>query len=70
MADKKSFLDTVRDRRSFYALSKESTISNDRIRDLVLFSIKRAPSAFNVQVILLSSRRRSSINIMSSPLVL
>jgi predicted oxidoreductase (fatty acid repression mutant protein) len=50
MADRKSFLDTVRDRHSYYALSKESPISDDRIRALALFTIKNSPSAFNVQV--------------------
>jgi predicted oxidoreductase (fatty acid repression mutant protein) len=55
MANKKSLLDAVKDRRSFYALGKESTISNERIKELVEFTITHAPGAFNVQVSPLSS---------------
>jgi hypothetical protein len=50
MADKKPLLDAVKDRRSIYSLAKESTISDERIKELVEFTIKHAPSAFNVQV--------------------
>lgn len=56
MADKKPLLDAVKDRRTFYKLSKETTISNERIKELVEYTIKHAPSAFNVQV-------RSSLHI-------
>ena len=50
MADKKSLLDAVKDRRSIYSLSKESTISDEKIKELVDFTIEHTPSAFNVQV--------------------
>ena len=55
MADKKSLLDAVKDRRTYYKLSKESTISEARIKELVEYAIKHAPSSFNVQVSLAHS---------------
>jgi uncharacterized protein len=36
-------------RRSLYTLSKKSSISNEKIQEIVEASIKHAPSAFNVQ---------------------
>ena len=50
MADKKSLLEAVKDRRSFYKLTKESTIPDERLQELAEFAVKHAPSAFNVQV--------------------
>ena len=49
MADKKTFLEAVRDRRSIYALNKEIPISDDRIIELATEAVKHAPSAFNSQ---------------------
>lgn len=50
MASNKSLLDAVKDRRSIYQLSKDSTISDERVKELVEFTIKHCPSSFNVQV--------------------
>ncbi|KAH0370544.1 Nitroreductase, partial [Aureobasidium melanogenum] len=49
MADKTSFLDATKARRSLYSLSKESTISNDRIVSIVEHAIRYAPSPFNAR---------------------
>ncbi|GAA5849742.1 hypothetical protein JCM9279_002002 [Rhodotorula babjevae] len=48
-ADSASFLDAVKARRTIYALSKSSPISNDRIIELVNFAVKHCPSSFNSQ---------------------
>ncbi len=44
-----SFDITIEKRRSIYALSNESTISDDRIKELVKHAIKHVPSSFNAQ---------------------
>jgi uncharacterized protein len=41
--------EAVKARRSVYGLSRESTISDDRLEGLVLEAVKNAPSAFNSQ---------------------
>lgn len=46
---KHEFYEAIEKRRSIYALSKESTISDDRIRDVVEHSLNHTPSAFNSQ---------------------
>ncbi len=46
---KKEFIDILKNRRSLYALSKESTISDDEIVDLVKETVLHTPSAFNSQ---------------------
>jgi len=46
---KKEFIDILKNRRSLYALSKESTISDDEIVDLVKDALLHTPSAFNSQ---------------------
>jgi uncharacterized protein len=43
------FLSAVAARRSVYNISKESTISNDRIQEIVTEALKHAPSPFNVR---------------------
>lgn len=45
----KSFLDGVENRRSIYALSDKSPISDERVEEIVSFAIKHVPSTFNVQ---------------------
>lgn len=45
----KKFFDAVKDRRSFYAISKGSPVSDDRIKEIVRFAVQYAPSAFNSQ---------------------
>lgn len=49
MASSKSFLDAVAERRSYYGLTKESTVSDDRIEEIVKQTILHTPSPFNVQ---------------------
>lgn len=45
----KKFLDAVENRRSHYALSDESPISDEQIQKIIETAIKHAPSAFNSQ---------------------
>lgn len=58
----KSFKDVVKNRRSFYALSDKSLISDKEIQDIVEFAVKNVPSAFNSQttrvVLLLGAQHR------------
>lgn len=42
-------MDAVHERRTYYALSNESTISDSRIQEIVTTAIKDTPSAFNSQ---------------------
>ena len=45
----KDFYNAVKDRRSFYGISKESTVSDTRIQEIVNEAVKYAPTAFNSQ---------------------
>lgn len=45
----KEFLKAVEDRRSIYGISKESTISDQRIKEIIEHAVKYAPSAMNSQ---------------------
>ena len=45
----KSFFDAVRERRSFYGISKAAPVSDDRIKEIVRFAVQYVPSAFNSQ---------------------
>ncbi|MBM7685993.1 MAG: uncharacterized protein PWP07_2550 [Epulopiscium sp.] len=45
----KEFLKAVENRRSIYGISKESTISNQRIKEIIEHTVKYAPSAMNSQ---------------------
>ncbi|KAE9634117.1 nitroreductase [Defluviitalea raffinosedens] len=45
----KEFLKAVKNRRSIYGISKESTISNQRIKEIIEHTVKYAPSAMNSQ---------------------
>ena len=44
-----TFKDAVQNRRTIYQLTKKSTISDDKIKDIVTTAIKDVPSAFNCQ---------------------
>lgn len=46
---KSKFLTSVENRRTLYALSAESSISNARIEEILETAIKHSPSAFNSQ---------------------
>ena len=44
-----NLLDTICSRRTYYTISDETTISNDKIERLVAEALKHTPSAFNMQ---------------------
>lgn len=56
----KNFFSAVADRRTYYAISKESVVSDERIKEIVEHAVKHTPSAFNSQsarvIILLSGQ--------------
>lgn len=45
----KNFYDAVKERRSIYAISKESPISDEKIQEITEHAVKHTPSAFNSQ---------------------
>ncbi|NLJ19400.1 nitroreductase family protein [Globicatella sulfidifaciens] len=45
----KDFYKAIEDRRSFYGISKDTTVSEARIREIIDFAVKYTPSAFNSQ---------------------
>ena len=45
----KNFYEAIKERRSIYAISKESPISDERIKEIVEYMVKHVPSAFNSQ---------------------
>ncbi len=45
----KDFYESVEKRRSIYGISKESPISDERIKEIIQHAVKHAPSAFNSQ---------------------
>ena len=49
MTSSKSFFDAVKDRRSIYALNKESPISDEAIEELVKQTVLHVPGFFNTQ---------------------
>ncbi|MCJ1374157.1 hypothetical protein MMC20_005389 [Loxospora ochrophaea] len=49
MASSTAFLDATRSRRTMYKITNESTISDNRIEQLVCHAIANIPSAFNTQ---------------------
>jgi len=46
---KKEFAKAVEDRRTYYGLSKETVVSDDRIKEIVEHAVKYTPTAFNSQ---------------------
>lgn len=61
---RKSFLDAVVNRRSYYALAGESPISDEQIQAIVETAVKHAPSAFNSQssrVVLLKGEEHKAL---------
>jgi uncharacterized protein len=71
MAD--SFLDAVKARRTYYALSSESPVSDKRIHEIVDFAITHVPSSFNSQstrvVVLLNEEHKKLWNEIVKPAV-
>ena len=45
----KDFYTSIKERRSFYGISKEELVSDERIKEIVQYSLKYTPSAFNSQ---------------------
>ena len=45
----KDFLTAVADRRTFYSISKENVVSDNRIKEIIDHAVKHTPSAFNSQ---------------------
>ena len=45
----KDFYTAVEKRRTYYAISKESLISDERIKEIIEHTVKHTPSAFNSQ---------------------
>ncbi|SMC19677.1 hypothetical protein SAMN02745134_00900 [Clostridium acidisoli DSM 12555] len=46
---KKDFLAALTDRRTFYGISKEAVVSDERIKEIVEEAVKYTPSSFNSQ---------------------
>ncbi|MCW2278552.1 hypothetical protein EDD73_11850 [Heliophilum fasciatum] len=44
-----TFLEAVQARRTYYSISKESVVSDERIQEIVNEAVKHSPSAFNSQ---------------------
>lgn len=49
MADKKTFLEAVKERRTYYQINKQAPISDDKIESLVKDAVLHVPSSFNSQ---------------------
>ncbi len=45
----KPFMQAVKDRRSYYGISKEFVASDERIQEIIQDAVKHTPSAFNSQ---------------------
>ena len=45
----KNFYEALKERRSIYAISKETTVSNERIQEVINEAVLHTPSAFNSQ---------------------
>lgn len=45
----KDFYTAVAERRTFYGISKESVVSDERIKEIIEHAVKYVPSAFNSQ---------------------
>lgn len=45
----KPFMQAVKDRRSYYGISKELVASDERIQEIIQDAVKHTPSAFNSQ---------------------
>ncbi|MBP2642883.1 MAG: hypothetical protein H6Q67_770 [Firmicutes bacterium] len=69
---KNTFLEAVKDRRSYYAINKEVAISDECILEIINHAVFYAPSAFNSQsariVILLGSQHETLWNIAKDTL--
>lgn len=68
----KTFLEAVENRRSYYVLSSEAIIADERIEEIVAHAVKHTPSAFNSQggrvVVLLGEENNKLWNITENTL--
>ncbi|KZZ84041.1 nitroreductase family protein [Bacillus sp. SJS] len=69
---KKDFPTAIEERRSFYTISKEEVVSDERIREVIEHAVKHTPSAFNSQsarvVVLVGEQHDKLWNITSESL--
>lgn len=67
MASTAAFLETVKNRRTYYQINNETTIPDSRLQEIVKHTILHAPSAFNSQasriVVLLKKEHEKLWNI-------
>ena len=45
----RSFMDALKNRRTYYSITNQSPVSTQKIEDIVNFAITHVPSAFNSQ---------------------
>ena len=68
----RKFKEALAHRRSYYALSNKSLVSNEEIEEIVKFAVKNIPSAFNSQstrvVLLLGDQHTKLWNIVKDTL--
>nr|WP_285861918.1 nitroreductase family protein [Brevibacillus sp. MER 51] len=68
----KDFIAAVKDRRTYYGISKENVVSDERIKEIVQEAVKYTPSAFNSQsarvVVLLGTEHDKLWNITKETL--
>ncbi|MGY0374636.1 nitroreductase family protein [Clostridium sp. JNZ J1-5] len=60
----KNFYNVLKERRSFYGISKESTVSDKRIEEIINEAVKYTPSSFNSQsarVVVLFGEQHNSL---------
>ena len=60
----KDFFSAVADRRTFYNISKETVVSDDKIKEIIQKAVKHTPSAFNSQsarVVLLLEKQHDKL---------
>ena len=58
------FLSAVKNRRTYYSISKESPVSDAKIQELIAHAVKHAPTAFNSQssrVVLLLGKHQNKL---------
>ncbi|EJO5347362.1 nitroreductase family protein [Clostridium botulinum] len=61
---KKDFYEAIKERRTFYSISKEAAVSDDRIKEVIDHAVKHTPSSFNSQsarVILLLEEKHDKL---------
>lgn len=68
----KEFMEALKERRSYYAISKESSVSDARIEEIIGEAVKYTPSSFNSQsarvVVLLGEKHDKLWNITEETL--